>query len=293
MSGDWVETYRGSVNPWECDVTEHLTVAYYFSRFSDSTLLMMESLGLGPTYMHEQGRSVATVSCDVRYVSEFRAGGVLHIETGVLDAGDKTVRLGHKVINSATGQIAATLDQTCLHFDMSARRALPFSDAQRALLQGRRTTWDVPAPEPRPEPESEDRFVDTYLDTAKPWEVDLVGHVGFQFYIHRFSSAMAQALNAMGLSSAYMHEQRRGFSTFEFQLRFFRELRPGDAVKIRSAIVHLGGSSVRMLHRMSEARSGERVAQLSQFGVNLDLDKRRPAPLPADVREKAKALLAT
>ncbi|MEQ9643749.1 MAG: thioesterase family protein [Alphaproteobacteria bacterium] len=290
MSG-WTETYRGVVNAWECDVTEHLTVAYYFERFSDATILAMEAAGIGPTYMAETGRSVATVSCDVRYQSEFRAGGVLHIESAVLGVGDKTVRFGHRVIDSSTGAVATTLDQTCVHFDMAARKSLPFDDAQRQALAARVATWDVPDPEPHEDPAGDDGFVDSALDTAKPWEIDVNGHVGFQFYVHRFSAAMAQALNAMGLSSAYMHEHRRGFSTFEFQLKFFKELHAGDAIAVRSAIMHLGGSSVRMLHRMRNARTDEPVAQLSQFGVNLDLDARRPARLPDDVRAKAKALL--
>ena len=36
MSSGYLETYRGWVAPWECDVVEHLTVAYYFERFADS-----------------------------------------------------------------------------------------------------------------------------------------------------------------------------------------------------------------------------------------------------------------
>jgi len=31
---EWFETYRGVVNPWECDVVQHFTIAYYFDRFS-------------------------------------------------------------------------------------------------------------------------------------------------------------------------------------------------------------------------------------------------------------------
>ena len=29
---NWIETYRGAVPPWQCDVTEHFTIAYYFDR---------------------------------------------------------------------------------------------------------------------------------------------------------------------------------------------------------------------------------------------------------------------
>ena len=34
--GAWVDTYRGTVFPWETDIVEHLTVAYYFERFADA-----------------------------------------------------------------------------------------------------------------------------------------------------------------------------------------------------------------------------------------------------------------
>ena len=56
MNG-WLETYRGVVNPWECDMVEHFTVAYYFDRFSDAILAMLEEIGMGPSYM----RSAALV----------------------------------------------------------------------------------------------------------------------------------------------------------------------------------------------------------------------------------------
>jgi hypothetical protein len=48
---------------------------------------------------------------------------------------------------------------------------------------------------------------------------------------------------------------------------------------------------MRILHVMTDERSGERVAGLEQAGVHLDLDARRPAPLPDALRTAALALL--
>jgi hypothetical protein len=42
---------------------------------------------------------------------------------------------------------------------------------------------------------------------------------------------------------------------------------------------------------MTDARTGGEVARLSQFGVNLDLDARRPARWPDAIRERASALV--
>src|SRR4030095_14108362 len=44
----WTETYRGAVNRWEADNVDHFTVAYYFARFEDATLGLLQALGLGP-----------------------------------------------------------------------------------------------------------------------------------------------------------------------------------------------------------------------------------------------------
>ena len=49
--GAWVDTYRGTVFPWETDIVEHLTVAYYFERFADATLNLLHGLGLGAGYV--------------------------------------------------------------------------------------------------------------------------------------------------------------------------------------------------------------------------------------------------
>ena len=45
--GEWLETYRGVVNPWECDVVQHFTIAYYFDRFADATRNLFNLIGEG------------------------------------------------------------------------------------------------------------------------------------------------------------------------------------------------------------------------------------------------------
>lgn len=290
MAG-YVETYRGWVAPWECDIVDHLTVAFYFERFADSSLWLMEDLGLGQSYIEQQGRTCATVDCHVRYAAELRAGDLLHIESAPIAVDEKLLTLGHKVFNSATGGLCATLEQRLLHFDMKARKAVALPADRRAAIAQRIAAWDGPAREERPTPEAADGFVESFRNTTRPWEIDVLGHVGFQFYIHRFSAACGHALSAMGMTPEYLRAARIGFSTFEFQLQFRRELRAGDLVHCKSGVMHVGKSSVRFLHKMWNARTGELCAQLSQFGVHLDMDARRPTAFPDDVRAKGMALL--
>ncbi|MCG8689933.1 MAG: thioesterase family protein [Minwuiales bacterium] len=287
----WLETYRGAVAPWECDVVEHFTVAYYFDRFSDATLAVLEALDLGPTAIRESHRGCATVSCDVRYERELRAGDVFHIESGVVEAEGKRLRLAHRVIDSATGETVTRMDQLVIHLDTAARKSIPLPDDKLAAAKARLIDWDPPVPEPRAEPVGDAGFVDAFRDSTKPWEIDVVGHVGFQFYVHRFSAAMAQAMAGFGLTPALMRDTRRGFSTFEFELRFQRELNAGEMVTVKTGLVHLGNTSMRFLHRLYNQRTGELAASLSQYGVLLDMEARRPARLPEAVRQRAEATL--
>lgn len=126
----------------------------------------------------------------------------------------------------------------------------------------------------------------------KPWETDVFGQSALSFLIHRFSAANSQALAAFGLTPGYMRAERRGFSTFEFQLALPGRLGPGDPVLVRSGLLHVGTSSLRLFHAMLNPRTGQLCATLDQLGVHFDQDARRPTPLPEALREKAKALLA-
>src|SRR2546422_4211606 len=127
----WVETYRGTVVPWEVDIVDHLTVAYYLERFEDATLGLLETIGLGPSYMAREGRAGVTIDCYVRYFEELRVGDILHIRSGVLDVDEAGVTLGHTLFNSDTGALCATVEQRTLHVTMAPRRPVPLSPEQQ------------------------------------------------------------------------------------------------------------------------------------------------------------------
>jgi acyl-CoA thioesterase FadM len=289
----WLESYRGAVMPWECDIVEHLTIAYYFERFADANLALMDHIGFGKDYRDNDKKAIAAVHCHVRFLEEMRAGDILHLESGVIGAEGKAVRMGHRVFNSATGALTTTMEQTSIHFDMAARKSLTLPDDKRRAVLEQIVEWDTPAPVERPRPDTDDGFVATVRDAAKPQELDALGHISFQCYVHRFSMAAMQAMAAFGMTPEYMRSQRRGMSTFEIDLRFLRELHAGDMVGIRSAIVHLGRSSFGLFHRMTNLRTGEVSAEMSQFGAHLDMDARRSTPLPDDLRRRAEDLLTS
>jgi acyl-CoA thioesterase FadM len=284
---DWIETYRGAVAPWECDVNDHLTIAYYFGRFSDANLVLMAAADLVPDLGAETRRGCVALECYVRFAKELRAGDTLHIDSGILEVAEKIVTCGHKVIDSASGAVVATLEEKMIHFDLDSRESVPIPEPRRAALEAGIVEWDGPEREPRALPDGETGFMVSAREAINPWQVDLMGHWNFRHYVHCFSAAGAQALVAFGMTPDYRRAERRGLSTFEVDVRFLRELHVGDLIVVRSALADVGNSSFRLIHKMYEARGGGLAATMSQYGVHLDLETRRPTPLPPELKARA------
>jgi acyl-CoA thioesterase FadM len=283
---NWLETYRGAVPPWQCDVTEHFTIAYYFDRVEEADANLADTLGVGDL----PRRADLPRRIDARFVRELRAGASFHVESAALGAdasrdGGDGLRVGHRFVDSANGEVVSWFHAL---WDLTAA---PLTPVQRGAIDGRLAVWNGPATETRPEPVATAGFIPTARGRVKTGDVDVAGHFSLAAMVHRFSNASGQLGNAIGMDAEVMQHQRRGFSTFELILRMSGVLRLDAPYLIETGIGHLGNSSLRMIHRMTDPRNGAEVARLSQFGVNLDLDARRPAGWPEDVRRRAEALV--
>lgn len=285
----WIETYRGMVSRWEVDMVDHFTVAFYFDRLADASLNALEALGLGPAVLKRARQRAVTVDCYVRYLHELRAGDILHVLSGVIGVDGDGLLLGHKLFDSQNDRLCATVEQRVQ--TLRGRRPVKLTPRQRRLLEARRVDWDGPPRERRDAPPGDEGFHNATRDVVGPEEIDGTGQSALSHYVNRFTVANTQLIARFGMTPAYIREEQRGFSTFEFQLAISGELRAGDPVLVKSALLHLGNSSLRVFHRMLNSRTGERVASLQQLGVHLDTQARRPVPLPDALRDRAKSLL--
>lgn len=288
---DGMETYRGIVFPWEVDLVEHFTVAYYFDRLADAGWNALDALGLGAEYVARTGCACVTEQVNVRYRKELRAGDLMYIQSGVIAANDSGLILGHTLLNAATGDLCTTFAQHLAHVQWPKRGRVPWTPEQQAVIQRHHIAWDVPPPERRPLPATDEGFVASGRDTVKPWELDVLGILALKAYIHRFSGASAQLFAQFGMPPSYFRQERRGLSTFEFQFALLGDLRAGDPVHVRTGLLHLGNSSLRFQHRLYHSRSGQLMASLDHSGVHLDTDARRPTPIPETFRQQAQRLM--
>jgi acyl-CoA thioesterase FadM len=274
---DWTETYRGAVPPWQCDVTEHFTIAYYFDRLEEAQGNLADSLGLSR-------RAGVPHRITARFARELREGASFHVESAPISV-ETGLRLGHRFVDSANGEVVTWFEE---HGDPASAALTP---QQRASVAARCAPWNGPETEHRPDPLATDRFIPTASGRVKPADVDAAGHFALGAMVHRFSNASGQLGAAIGMDAAFMQQNRRGFSTFELILRLSATLALDAPYLVTTGIGYLGNSSLRMIHRMTDPRSGAEIAQLSQYGVILDLDARRPARWTDEIRSRAEQLV--
>ena len=275
---EWTETCRGTVAPWECDTTEHFTIAYYLDRVEQASATIAERLGLA----EHLRAGVFPRQFTLRFVRELRAGASFQVESAALGS-EPALRLGHRFVNSASGDPVTWIEEVWPTAQLSR--------SQRDFVGRNLANWDGPANEHRPEPRSTEGSIPSARGRVKPADLDEFGRLSLAAFVHRFTDAVIQASAAIGITDDYMKTERRGYSTFELSLKIGAAPDVGDPYLVETGIAHLGSSSIRFLHRMTDPRSGREFARLGQFGVQLDLDARRPAPLPDPVRAAAARLV--
>ena len=266
-----METYRGAASPWECDVTEHFTMAFYFDRIAMAEAVLAERLGMLDTLR----RGGFTRRYDVRLVREQHAGSAFHIDSFVLDGGGHA-RFGHRVVNSITGEPSTFFD--AYWNGVSPPPVEPTAG------------WDGPDFPPRPQPASLAGLIPSMAGRVQPRDLDEFGRMSLPGIVHKFSDAAVLFGAALGLTADYIKTGRRSFSAFELRLRIARAPKLGEAYRVDSGLAHLGNTSLRYLHVMFDA-TGAEIARVDRYGVQLDLDARRPAPLAPELRERAERLL--
>ena len=131
----------------------------------------------------------------------------------------------------------------------------------------------------------------TYKGTVYPWHCDEMGHMNVMWYVGKFDEGTRHFFHALGLTSAFLRENKRGMAAVEQTIQYKRELMAGDIVTVYSVLLEIKDKAVRFAHEMRKADTDEVAATTTLTGVHIDTVARRACAFPAAVRERAAALL--
>lgn len=122
------------VQPDQCDALGRLRGEHFPGRISDSVPNLLAPYRQAAT---ENGASPAGAVVEARVVfRKFpRAGELIEVHSGIVELGDKTLRLVHWVVDPESGGAWASMEAVALTFDTKTRKAIQPSAEARARIE--------------------------------------------------------------------------------------------------------------------------------------------------------------
>lgn len=124
-----IETYRGTIFPWECDFFDHVNVRHYVAKFDEATWQFMAHFGMSPTYFKDTKTGIFNVEHDIRYKKELFSGDLITIKSELLEVGQKYIKYRHVLIKTEINSVAAEMYVRAAHVDLNTRHSSNFPQA--------------------------------------------------------------------------------------------------------------------------------------------------------------------
>ena len=134
-------------------------------------------------------------------------------------------------------------------------------------------------------------WTEAHRSLVEPKDCDYNNHMNVSGYFERFSNATMYYLAMAGASHGEVVERGLGLASIATTLRYFSEVVHTDPVRVESAVLKLGRSSIHHAHRLLNARTGELSATALYSEVLIDLDARSSTAWPDDLRAQLEPLI--
>ncbi|HEX7523116.1 MAG TPA: thioesterase family protein [Candidatus Deferrimicrobium sp.] len=132
----------------------------------------------------------------------------------------------------------------------------------------------------------------TYRGVTYPWQCDHMNHMNVMWYVGKFDEATWNLFSMIGLTPSYFREKQCGLAAVQQNITYKRELHPGDVIVIRSEILEVKEKMIRFLHEMRKEETQEIAATSELISVHIDTSLRKSCPLPKEVIERARGMIA-
>lgn len=295
--GEMIDTYKGYVNPWECDEMGHMNIQFYMGKTSDAAFYHQAFMGLGYEHQRTERTTYVALEHHIRFHKELFASDLVAIRSGVFSISEKTMRIYQEVRNALTDTLSATLVVDVGHFDMNTRKLVPWTDFTRA--QAEKTL--IPRP-PHSEPKSQadgslDRDVsvaraqtlgmhETNRSAVNRWECDSNEHMNSRFYLARFSECQGHMWAHAGLDRHAQKAKGLATATVEMRIAYFQELNAGQTLFVRTGLEAQGPKTLRYRHWMFNAETGEPAAAAEGTALLISRETRKAVDLTTEIRAK-------
>ncbi|HEY3679307.1 MAG TPA: thioesterase family protein [Bradyrhizobium sp.] len=132
-------------------------------------------------------------------------------------------------------------------------------------------------------------FLSSVMQIEPQW-IDYNGHLNMAYYNVMFDRAVDQLWLQLGIGPKYMKERHGSTFTAECHVRYLREIHLGDPVQIAILLVEADEKRIHTFQELRHATEGWVSATSENMSVHINMDLRKTAPFPADIRARIEAV---
>ena len=145
---------------------------------------------------------------------------------------------------------------------------------------------------PDPDPLFFAPFVSSIMEVERGW-IDYNGHLNMAYYNVLLDRAVDQAFALVGIGPGYAEKRRHSVFTAEVHVRYLRELRAGDPVRVTVQLLAYDAKRLHFFEQLFHAAEGWVSATSENMALHVSMDAKKTAPFPDDVRGKLAKMMAS
>ena len=133
-----------------------------------------------------------------------------------------------------------------------------------------------------PEPAFAAPFKSAVMRVEKAW-IDYNGHLNMAYYNVLFDRAVDEAYELLGCGLAYLERTRHSTFTAEAHVRYLRELRAGDPVRVTLQLLDFDAKRMHYFEELFHAEEGWLSATSENMVLHVDMTAKKVTPFPDSI----------
>src|SRR5580704_15822257 len=125
-------------------------------------------------------------------------------------------------------------------------------------------------------------FVSSVMRVEPAW-IDYNGHLNMAYYNVLFDRAVDEVYELLGLGLDYLKTRRQSTFTAEVHVRYLRELKEGDPVRVSFQLLDYDAKRMHYFEELHHAEEGWLSATSENMALHVDMDARKTAAFPAEI----------
>jgi len=125
-------------------------------------------------------------------------------------------------------------------------------------------------------------FVSSEMRVEPGW-VDYNGHLNMAYYNVLFDRATDEAFELLGCGLDYVRARRHSCFTAEVHVRYLRELKAGDPVRVTFQLLDFDSKRLHYFEQLFHAAEGWVSATSENMSLHVDMDAKKTAAFPLHV----------